>query len=342
MSVRRTRRGAAASRWGRRAGLLGAATAAVIALGALATAAGPAATQPDAGAPVRFVPKARKLSTYTQQVRVELTTKDATFEAPPAYQETFAFWFGRMKDVTKAELIEFSLSSLEPDDDGSLPFTRRVSRFMLEIVKNGKPMEPRGPLMKQIHGLAWEGALDRHGNITRLEKVAGEEFSEMKDLSFPLMEGALPRLEPVELEVGKGFEDRISLPLPSRLKIRGLEEIRMIRTREYRLKSASSKLASFEIKTTYENDPDRLSTAADTTCVISGGGTGKADFDLLRGVLLTQRHTGLVNVEFEAPLSPLPNKPETEGGGTATARLELEVKTSVRQKVTRLWGKDED
>ena len=316
--------------------------AAIIGLGALATAAGPAATQPDAGTPLRFLPKARKLSTYTQLVRVESITKDATFEAPPAYQESFAFWFGRMKDVTKTELVEFTLASLEPDADGSLPFTRRISRFMLEIVKNGQPMEPRGPLMGQIRGLAWEGALDRHGNITRLERVAGGDFPEMKDLHFPLMESVLPRLEPLELEVGKGFEDQISLPLPSRLKIRGLEEVRMIRTRENRLKSASSRLASFEIKTTYENDPEWLSTAPDTTCVISGEGTGKADFDLLRGVLLTQRHTGLVNIELEAPLSPLPGKPETNKGGTATARIELEVKTSVRQEVTRLWGTDED
>jgi hypothetical protein len=315
---------------------------ALIVLGAAVIAAEPTATRPEAGAPVRFVPEAKKMSTYTQMMRVEITNKHVSFEAPPAYQESFAFWTGQMRDVGKTELAEFTLSTLEPEDDGSLPFTRRVSKFMIEILKKGRPMEPYGPLKDQVRGFVWDGAFDEHGNVIKLKKTAGLNVPEEDDLSFPMMDSILPRLEPLELEIGEGFDEEVSLPLPSRLKIQGLQDIRLIRRREYRLKSASPALAKFEIKTTYANDPESPPTVPETSCAISGEGTGTADFDLRRGVFVILRHTGLLEIDIEAPLRPLPGKPETSEGGRATTRLELEVRTSVRQKVERLWGKEDE
>ena len=53
---------------------------------------------------LRFLPKARAMSTYTLGVRFEIGTKDVTFEAPEAYKQGFEFWSGRMKGQRRNEV----------------------------------------------------------------------------------------------------------------------------------------------------------------------------------------------------------------------------------------------
>ncbi len=303
----------------------------------LAGAAGPATPEP-----VHFNPGAQKLSIYEQMVRVQVTNKDISFEAPEAYRESFAFWTGRMKNVTKTELIEFTLTSLEPNPEGFLPFRRQASRFMIEIAKDGMPMEPYGQLQRQVTTLVWEGLFDRFGNVVKLEKTAGADNPEMEDLTFPFMDSALPRIEPMKLRQGEGFTDTTVLPLPSRLQIKGLEDLRMIRTRTYVLDKIAPTRVVFTVKTTYANDPESVPTVPDTFCTIKGEGEGEASFDLRRGLFLTHRDVGLLTIDLEAPLRPLPGKPETEKGGSARSHLELELRTTVHQKVRRVWGDEED
>ncbi|HEU4400473.1 MAG TPA: hypothetical protein VFT43_00065, partial [Candidatus Polarisedimenticolia bacterium] len=109
-----------------------------------ASASGPTASAPAAPTPVppstlRFAPRARRLSTYTNVVRLEITTRDVTFEAPPAYQQSFAFWSGRMKGQTKTELFQLQTLTQERAGDGTVPFKRTLPRFQVEIQKDGGP-----------------------------------------------------------------------------------------------------------------------------------------------------------------------------------------------------------
>ena len=294
------------------------------------------------GESIHFAPKARKLSVYEQMVRVQITNLDVSFEAPEPYRESFAYWTGRMKNISKTELIEFMISSMEPNPDGLIPFKRQARRFMIEIARNGRPMEPYGSLQRDVTTLVWDGLLDRFGNVVELEKVAGKDNPKMEDLSFPLLNSVQPKLEPMNLKEGEGFKDVMALPLPSRIKIKGIENVGLIRTREYILDRVLHTRANFRIVTTFANDPKLVPDVPETFCRISGGGEGTASFDLKRGVFVSQRDVARLKINIEAPLRPLPEKPETNEGGRATTTLDLEIRTTLQQKVKRVWGEDED
>lgn len=294
------------------------------------------------GEPIRFTPKARKLSIYEQMVRVQISNLDVSFEAPEPYRESFAYWIGRMKNVSKTELIEFVVTSMEPNPEGMIPFRRRAKRFMIEIARDGRPMEPYGSLQRDVTTLVWEGLLDRFGNVVEMEKVAGVDNPNMEDLSFPLLNSVQPKLEPMNLKEGEGFKDIAHLPLPSRIKIKGMENVGLIRTREYILDRVLHTRANFRIVTTFANDPKLVPDAPETFCTISGGGEGTASFDLKRGVFVSQRDVATMKIDIEAPLRPLPDKPETNEGGRATTTLDLEIRTTLQQKVRRVWGEEDD
>lgn len=353
-TTRASRCGGLPARFDLRRGVVGAGLAVALIFGTLALPTAQEASsgehQPsqaaappaDDGDSIHFAPQARKLSIYEQMVRVQITNLDVSFEAPEAYRESFAFWTGRMKNVSKTELIEFMMTSMEPNPEGMIPFKRRAKRFMIEMMKDGRPSEPYGPLQRQVTTLVWEGLLDRFGNVVKLEKVAGEDNPAMEDLSFPLMNSVQPKVEPMILRKGEGFKDVAHLPLPSRIKIKGIENVGLVRTREYILDQVMNTRANFRIVTTFTNDPNAMPDAADTFCTISGGGEGTASFDLRRGVFISQRDVATLRIDIEAPLRPLPGKPETNEGGRATSRLDLEIRTTLRQKVRRVWGEDKD
>ena len=313
--------------------------------GAETTAPSEAEATPETieGPVLHFIPKAREQSIYKLQTRVQLTNVDVTFEAPAAYHASFTFWTNKMKGSSKVELIEFLISTNEPDEDGNLPFRRQSPRFMIELVEKGQPMEPYGSLQNDVKSLVWKGKFDRYGNVLEIEKVAGSNNENIAKLSIPQMEVILPRLEgPMDLRVGEGFEVEMSMPLPSRLNIRGIEELRMIRKREYILKAFTPGRATFEVKSTYLNDPESNPTEPATICTIQGEGKGEAVFDVKRGVFAKSRITDSLRFDIEAPLKPLPGEPETEEGLIGHTFLNLELKTSATQTVQRVWGEDED
>ena len=296
----------------------------------------------DSGEPIHFAPKARELSVYEQMVRVQITNKDIAFEAPEPYRESFGYWIGRMKNISRTELIEFVVTAMKPNPEGKIPFRRLARRFMIEIAKNGRPSEPYGSLQRDVTTLVWEGFLDRFGNVVELEKVAGVDNPGMEDLSFPLLNSVRPKVEPLKLKVGEGFKDITHLPLPSRIKIKGIENVGLIRTREYILDRVLHTQANFRIVTTFANDPKLVPDVPGTFCTISGGGEGTASFDLKRGVFVSQRDVAALKIHIDAPLRPLPGKPETNEGGRATTTLDMEIRTTLRQKVKRVWGEEEN
>ena len=73
-------------------------------LGSLPAALGQteeAATPPGRNLTVSIVPRAHDQSSYEFEGHINLFTKDITFDTPPEYQESFAFWGDRMKGVKK-------------------------------------------------------------------------------------------------------------------------------------------------------------------------------------------------------------------------------------------------
>jgi hypothetical protein len=321
-----------------------AALAALLAVLAGAAAAEPAGAAADAvPEPVSLVPKARRMSTYTLLGRFEIATKDVTFETPPAYQESFAFWTGQMLGRRQIEVYEFVTVTQEPNPDGSVPFRRRLPRFNLEMERKGVPYAPYGPIHAAATSLEWEGTFDAHGVVREIRQVSGVDEPDLKNLAFVQMDHAFPVIErPRRIPIGGSFTEVLSLPMPHRLNILGLEEIHLRVARTYTLKRVERSHANFEVDVEYALDPMTPSTEPNTTCVISGGGTGDATFDLRRGVFLTTRLPTTLVIDIEAPLRRLPDQPEDHDPGKGKTHLELQMLVTGNQTVRRLWGDEED
>lgn len=335
---------------GRRAAAFPAALAiiALLAVGPVAGAppaasAPPRTASPPAAAPVVLTPKARPMSTYTMMGRFEVHNKNVTFETPPAYQESFAFWTGRMIGQKRLEVFELVTVTQEAAADGTVPFRRTLPRFNLEMEKKGVPFAPMGSVQQAATALAWEGALDRLGRVKTITVVKEPEDPELKNLAFAQMERVFPVLDgPRELAVGGAFTETVSLPMPQKLNILGLEDIRMLVKRTYTLTRAERGQAFFNVNVEYTLDPQTPSKEPGTACVISGGGRGEAMFDLRRGVFLSTRLPTTQIIEIEAPLRRLPDQPEGHDPGKGKTRIELEVLLGGNQTVKRLWGDEED
>lgn len=323
---------------GRGAGrALGCGAASVLACAVAAAVAAPAPST------VRLTPKARPLSTYLLEARLDLANRDVTFEAPAAYHDKFAFWTGRMKGHKRSEIYEFQTSTQERAADGTVPFKRLLSRFQVEMEREGKPLAAYGSLQKDMASHAWEGVLDPLGNVREIRKVQGIDNSDAAELWMPMIERVFPPLpEAREIAAGKGFSDTVALPLPSRLHIRGLEDVRVLVTRDYLLKDSTSTMARFEVRTTYALDPETPPGDRRTTCAIAGGGIGEASFDLRRGVFLETKLPTRMTIDITAPLQPLEGQPPADAPLRASTRVELDLSIRGRQTVRRFWGEDED
>src|SRR5207245_198558 len=116
--------------------------------------------------------------------------------------------------------------------------------------------------------------------------------------------------------------------------------VRVLVTRVLTFRSIDGGQARFEVKTTYANDPTTKATAAGTSCVIGGDGTGDAAFDLKRGVFVASRQTSTLTLDIEAPLRPLPEHPETEKAGPGRSHLELGLSYNGQQSVHKILGED--
>jgi hypothetical protein len=307
----------------------------------VATAAG--AKEPAAPAPVHFLPRARPLSTYTLDGRFEIMARDITFEAPEAYHDGFNFWAGRMKGRKTSEVCEMITITQDADDSGLVPFRRTIPKYDVELEKQGQIFAPEGAIGKSVATLMWEGALDPFGNVKEMRKVAGKDGAEIEGLAIPEMAGLFPKIEaPRDLKIGEGFKEERVVRLPTKLSIAGLENITLKATREYTLKSVSGDLATFEVKTTYANNPAFKPAMEKTTCSISGGGSGEAVFEIKRGVFLESRLPASIRIDIEAPLRPLPDHPETGTPSLGKSHIDIDLLLSGRQSVKRVWGEEPD
>jgi len=303
----------------------------------------PATTQrPKPPAPpvtVKIVPKVWKGATYSFEGRLETGVHDVTFEAPPAYQESFGFWTNRMKGASRTELIQHLTTTREPAPDGLLPFRRQVSRYLIDMNDHGQAKAAGGPFMKDVLSLAWEGAFDAYGNITGMKRIAGPENTEAVDrLAFPLLDHLFPRLDGArEMKTGESFTQEMTMPLPSKLTIAGLESTAAHLTRRYTLREVRGQEAIFDVVATYAVDPATPPTAPRTTCVITGGGEGEAVFDLAEGVFVRGRQPTQLVIDVEAPLRRLPDQPADVDPGTAKSHMEIALSLSGKQKVARLF-----
>ncbi len=319
--------------------------AAAILLGAAAARAAPAppAARPAAAPSVHLEPRAQAASSYTLDAHFDVLTKDVSFEAPPAYKESFEFWSARMKGNRRMELYQFVTLTDEAAADRMVHFRRILSRFQVDLERNGETMAPQSMVTKDMTSQAWEGTLDRLGNTKEVRRTGGEDTGDMAELATPYVMEIFPVIDaPHDLKVGDTLHTSVVLPLPSRLHVDGLQGTRVLVTRELTLKQVSGDLAKFEVKTTYANAPaaEGKGAAGGATCAISGGGTGDADFDLKRGVFLASQQPGTMKLEITAPLRPLPEHPETEHAGMGTTRIELQIKISGSLVVHRIVGED--
>jgi hypothetical protein len=292
---------------------------------------------------IQFAPQARKLSAYTLNGRFEITTRDVTFEAPPAYTDGFNFWAGRMKGHRRTEIFQMVTQTQEPGPSGLLPFRRSVSKFNLEFEKQGQIFSASGTVERDLLGLVWEGTLDPFGNLKEKRKVGGKDNPDFAllaldaiDWIFPVVEGGAR-----ELTIGEGFKEERIMPLPTRLSIAGLEALTIKVTRDYTLKSIEGGLATFEVKLSYGADPSFKPAADSTTCAISGGGVGDAMFEVPRGVFLRSRVPSLLHLDIDAPLRPLPGHPETEVAAQGKSHIDLDILLFGQQTVVRTWGDEE-
>ncbi len=292
---------------------------------------------------LKMIPKARKLTTYSFEGRVETLTADIIVQAPPAYTDSFAVWTSKMKGLEKIELIQFLISTQDAAADGSVPFRRQVPRFMVELYRGGSPMSPYGTMVQDVQSLIWEGVLDPYGNVKEMHKVVGDFTDDMKELSFPMLENIFPRLEgPKEIKVGEWFTDVAKVPLPARMTVHGLENIGLVMTRRYTLKENINGQALFEVKTSFVADPDKPPTAPQVTCIIGGEGTGEAVFDVKKGVFLRTRLPASLTIDFEAPLFPIPGRPETANPGLGRTHISMGLLLGGEQTIRRIWGEDTD
>lgn len=302
-----------------------------------------ASTKTTAAPSLHMAPRVHAQAVYEFEGRVEIQNRDATFVAPPAYRESFAFWTERLKGAGKRELIRILTVTREADDEGKVPFQRKVPRFQVEISQGGQWMTSRSTIPEDVRSLVWDGALDRLGNVTVMNRVEGDESGSVEHLSFPLLDYLFPRLDgPRDIDVGTGFTDAVSIPLPSRLNIDGLEDIRAVLTREYVLEKIDSAVARFKVSASYALDPDTPPQAPDTTCVIGGSGAGHAVFDVKDGVFLEGQLISKMTFDVEAPLRPLPDQKEGEADGKASTHLAISVKLNGKQKVAGILGSGSD
>jgi hypothetical protein len=270
-------------------------------------------------------------------------TEDVTFEVPPAYQEGFAFWSGRMKGQKRSELYQFITLTGERADDGTVPFHRNVPKFQIDLEKDGKPLQVRMGSLEMVKSLAWDGTLDKFGNVRAMRLVAGEETGEMQELARTYVETVFPRVDgPRDLKIGEAMSVAEPLPLPSKMHIEGLQEIGLLITRELVLKSFDGRIATFDVTIRYAADPAKPSRDQKTVCVISGTGKGEATFDVRRGLFLATRQEGAVIFDIEAPLRPLADRPDTQNPGPGKSRLVLALTLNARQTSSRVVGSDED
>jgi hypothetical protein len=329
---------------GHREGRTGAILVALmLALGAKAPAAEPPAKDAAAPAALRFLPKARQMSTYSTGARFEVTTQDVTFEAPEAYQIGFSFWAGKMKGQKRSEICDMTTITQGVGESGEVPFRRTIPRFDIELVQSGQVYQPGVGVSKILATQVWEGSLDRFGNVKEMRKVAGEDNQEIAALAIPEMSRAFPEITgPRDLKVGEAFKDERIVRLPTKLNIAGLEHVTIKWTREYTLKSQAGGLATFEVKTAYSADPAFKPEMENTSCQVSGGGSGEAIFEIRRGVFVRSRLPSTMLIDIEAPLRPLPDQPATSVGLKGKSHVQLELLLAAEQTVKRTWGEDTD
>lgn len=299
---------------------------------------------PPAAGPIRMVPKGRRMSTYTLRARYEIGTKNVTFEAPPAYQESFAYWTGKMKGNKRMEIFEFQTITQDVREDGLIPFRRTLPRYNLEMERGGQPFAPYGPIIRDVTSLTWEGSMNAIGVIKEIRPVTTSENPEIAEIALPQLEVVFPVLDaPRDLPAGGGFTDVVTVPFPSRLNIKGLENVKLHITRVYTLTQLRGDHAVFSQEVRYTLSPTTPPEAPGTTCIVGGGGQGETMFDMRRGVFRSSTIRTVLTVDIEAPLRPLPGMEQPEGPpGTAKTRLELDILMAGDQSVLRVWGEEED
>lgn len=292
---------------------------------------------------VHIEPRAQAASSYTLDARFDVLTKDVTFEAPPAYKDSFEFWSARMKGNRRVELYQFVTMTEDAAADRTVHFRRILSRFQVDLERNGETLAPLSMATKDMTEQAWEGTFDRFGNSKEVRRIGGEETGDMKELATPHIQEIFPVIDAAhDLKIGDTLHTSVVLPLPSRLHVDGLEGTRVLVTRDLTLRQVTGDLAKFDVKTTYANAPaaEGKGAATGATCAISGGGAGDLDFDLKRGVFLATQQPGTMKLEIAAPLRPLPEHPETEHAGLGTTRIDLEIKITGSLVVHRIVGED--
>lgn len=318
--------------------------AAVMLCGAVAAPVPPPSPARSAAAPsVRLEPRAQAASSYTLDAHFDVLTQDVTFEAPPAYKESFEFWSARMKGNRRVELYQFVTMTEDAAADKTVHFRRILSRFQVDLERNGEELAPMTMATKDMTSLSWEGTLDRFGNARDIRRNGPQETGDMAELATPYVMEIFPVIDaPHDLKIGDTLHTSVVVPLPSPLHVDGLQGTRALLTRDLTLKQVSGDLAKFEVKTTYSNAPAAEGKAAGggATCAISGGGTGDADFNLKRGVFLATQQPGTMKLEITAPLRPLPEHPETEHSGLGTTRIDLRITISGSLVVHRIVGED--
>ncbi|HUD71026.1 MAG TPA: hypothetical protein VMQ62_03610 [Dongiaceae bacterium] len=288
--------------------------------------------------PTTLEPKAWPRSTYSFDGRIEISVGNATFEAPPAYQQSFSFWIGRMKGTIRTELVESIVSTREAGE-GRLPYRRQITRYAMEMNERGELKESGRPLTDQVLKLTWEGDLDPRGNVVSETRTAGpEETKEIDRLAFPILDCLFPRLAGARtLKGGESFVESISMPLPTTLSVKGLEAQRMQATRRFTLREVDGSQARFDVSVEYAPDPATPPTAPRTTIAIAGGGKGEAVFDLENGLWTNMRVPTQMTIDIEAPLRVLPGQPEGVDPGTAKTHLPIGLALSGKRTVSRLF-----
>ena len=310
---------------------------------AAAPAAAPAApgastTPAAAAAPVRLVPKAWQASIYSFEGRIESAIGAVTFEAPADYQKSFAFWTDRMKGSNRVEMIQV-LTTTREIEGGVLPFHRQVSRYGLEMSQRGGTTEGGPDLIKAVEALAWEGKFDAWGNVAGIKEVAApEDRTEVDRLSFSILDNLFPRLEGTrDLRPGETFTEVSRIPMPSRLAIKGLENLAIRMTRVFTLREIRGREAVFEVAVTDEIDPATSSSEPRTTCTLKGSGKGEAVFDLDDGIFTSGSVPASITIDIEAPLRRLPEQPEGQDPGTARNHIEMRLTMSGKVNLARLF-----
>lgn len=298
---------------------------------------------PAAPAVLHLRPQARQMSTYTLEGRFEITAREVSFEAPEAYRDGFKFWSDRMKGQKRSEVCEMLTITQDADGNGVVPFRRTLPKYDVEFERQGQIFTPGTSLERDVATFVWEGTLDPYGNVKTMNMVTGKDDPQYNDLAIPEISALFPRIEGArDLKVGESFKEERVARLPTKLNISGLEKITLRIDRVYILKSVSSDVATFEIKTTYATDPAFKSSEEKTTCSISGGGSGEAVFEIKRGVFQESRQPTSMHVDIVAPLRPLPNHPETQTPTLGKTHIDLDLLQTGRQTVKRVWGEEPD